>query len=184
MSLPRYVTWQRTDVRGLGTGRLDHGDGWELDAHEIVTGRSPYSIYYGVELTEDWRTEYVALGITRRATSYGTNIEVDVDAGSWWVNGRRRRALDGCIDLDIAATPATNTISIRRLRLEVGQDAMIKVAWVDVPSLRVVPTEQGYRRIGLETYEFWLVGGRTYRLTVDSDGLVLDYEDFAERIGG
>jgi len=180
---PRFVTWQRTDVRGLGTARLVRDDGWALDAHEIVTGRAPYAIYYGIDLTEDWRTDYVSLGITRRATSYGTSIEVDPDRAAWWISGRRRRALDGCVDVDIAATPATNTISIRRLGLKVGQEAVIKVAWVDVPSLRVVPAEQGYRRIGRETYEFWPVGGRTYRLTVDADGLVVDYEHFAERIG-
>ena len=184
MSPPRFVTWQRTDVRGLGTARLEREDGWGLDAHEIVTGRSPYALYYGVMLSEDWRTEYVTLGITRRADSYGTTIEVDTDASKWWVSGRRRRALDGCIDVDIAAAPATNTISIRRLGLKVGQEAIIRVAWVDVPSLRVIPVEQGYRRIRRQTYEFWPVGGRTYRLTVDADGLVIDYEDLAERIGG
>jgi uncharacterized protein len=184
VSLPRFVTWQRTDVRGLGTARLDRGRGWELDAHEIVKARTPYAIYYGIELTDDWRTVYVSLGVTRRAASLGMSIEVDVDTAAWWVNGRRRRALDGCIDVDVAATPATNTIAIRRLGLRVGQEAIIKVAWVDVPSLRVTPEEQGYRRIGRETYEFWPVGGRTYRLTVDADALVVDYEDFAERIGG
>lgn len=189
MPLPRFVMWQRTDVRGLGTGRLEHLDGWGLDAHEIVAGRSPYAIYYGVSLTEDWRTTYVTLGITRRAISVGTTMEVDVARSEWWVSGRRRRALDGCIDVDVAATPATNTISIRRLALEVGEDAIITVAWVDVPTLRVTPVQQGYRRIGpiegsdgLEAYEFWPVGGRTHRLTVDADALVVDYEDFAERL--
>jgi uncharacterized protein len=182
--LPRFVTWQRTDVRGLGSARLDRGEGWELDAHEIVAGRSPYSIYYGISLTDDWRTEHVSLGITRRAVSFGTQFEVDHESGAWWIGGRRRRALDGCVDIDIAATPATNTISIRRLALRVGQEATVRVVWVDVPSLRAVPAEQGYRRIGRDTYEFWPVGGRTYRLTVDADDLVVDYEDFAEPIGG
>ncbi len=184
MSLPRFVTWRRTDVHGLGTGRLDHGDGWELDAHEIVTGRSSYAISYGIELTDDWRTEYASLGLTRRAVSFGTSIDVNPVSAEWWVSGRRRRALDGCVDIDVAATPATNTISIRRLGLKVGQEAIIRVVWVDVPSLRVVPVAQGYRRIGHDTYEFRPVGGRTYRLTVDADGLVIDYEDFAERLGG
>lgn len=108
----------------------------------------------------------------------------------WWVHGRRRRSLDGCVDVDVAATPLTNTLPIRRLGLRVGEEALIRAAWVDVPSLRVSPEEQGYRRVGaiegspgLEAWDFWPVGGRTYRLTVDPDGLVVDYQDLAERVG-
>ncbi len=175
----------------MATARLDESDGNRLSAHEIVVGRSTYGIFYGVDLSAAWVTQHVSLDVTSRAIDHGTGIDADPATRRWWVSGRRRRALDGCIDVDIAAAPATNTIPIRRLGLEIGQEAVIRVAWVDVPSLRVVPAEQGYRRVGpidgaagLEAYEFWLVGGRTYRLTVDSDGLVADYQDLAERIAG
>lgn len=183
------VSWRRTDVEGLAMARLDESDGWGLDAHEVVVGRSPHAVYYGIELSDEWLTRYVSLGVTSRTINHGTSLEVDPDTGAWWVSGRRRRALDGCVDVDIAAAPATNTIPIRRLGLAIGEEAVIRVAWVDVPSLKVVPAEQGYRRIGpvsgsvgLEAYEFWPLGGRTYRLSVDPDGLVVDYEDFATRI--
>jgi uncharacterized protein len=182
---------------GLDVGRLERMDdiggeettpGFGLDGHEVVVAPRAYGVYFGVSLDEAWRTRHVMLGVTSRRLSVGTTLEVDED-GTWWVHGRRRRSLDGCLDVDVAATPLTNTLPIRRLGLRVGEEALIRVAWVDVPSLRVTPEEQGYRRVGrvdgssdLEAWDFWPVGGRSYRLTVDPDGLVVDYQDLAERI--
>jgi uncharacterized protein len=161
--------------------------GFGLDGHEVVVAPRAYGVYFGVSVDETWRTRHVTLGVTSRPVSIGTTLEVR--DGSWWVHGRRRRTLDGCLDVDVAAAPLTNTLPIRRLGLRVGEEALIRVAWVDVPSLRVTPEEQGYRRVGrvdgssdLEAWDFWPVGGPTYRLTVDDDGLVVDYENLAERI--
>ena len=136
-----------------------------------------------LSIDERWRCDFAHVSLISRRPWESLTLE-RVGHDNWVVNGRRRTSLRGCVELDIAATPLTNTLAIRHLGLEVGHEATIKVAWVDMPSLRVVPVEQGYRRIGRDTFEFWPAGGRTYRLTVDSDALVVHYEDFAERIAG
>jgi hypothetical protein len=44
----------------------------------------------------------------------------------------------------IAVTPATNTLAIRRLSLEVGSSESIIAAWVKFPDLTVQPLSQRY----------------------------------------
>ena len=106
--------------------------------------------------------------------------------GQWWVDGKRRPDLDGCLDIDVAATPLTNTPTIRRLGLDVGQSADLIVAWVEVPSLAVSAEPQGYDRLpgGPDTHRFRFRSAATegLALTTDPDGLVRDYEGFAERV--
>ena len=61
-------------------------------------------------------------------------------------------------DVDIAATPFTNTFVIRRLGLSVGKTVEIPAAWVGVPDLEVEAVEQTYVRLqpraGVDRYEF------------------------------
>jgi uncharacterized protein len=195
----RYIAWRRLDVETgyggatveWGRGTPDGDDQGMIEAVEFVRhGRRSWGLAAYLGLDDRWRCDFAHLNVMTRRPYQSVTIE---RAGNeaWVVNGRRRRALDGCAELDIAATPLTNTLAIRRLNLDVGREQTVRVAWVDVPSLRIESVEQGYRRIGrvkgsdgLEAYEFWPVGGRTYRLSVDADGLVVDYEDFAERIAG
>lgn len=87
-------------------------------------------------------------------------------------NGAPRELLRGCIDVDLTATPFTNTLPIRRLKLERGERRVIRVAYVRVPELSVSAVEQAYTCIepnrryhyeGLDT-------SFTADITVDADG--------------
>lgn len=188
---PAYVAWRRLDVPAHCVANLDalpsHGV-W-IEADELVAApRKPYAVRLNLDLDPAWRTRSAWVHVIGPRPWTSLIIE-RVDDARWAVNGRMRSGLDGCAEIDVAASPLTNTMAIRYLGLAPGEERIIRVAWVDVPSLRVTAEEQGYRRIGpvegssgLEAYEFWPVGGRTYRLTVDADALVVDYEDLAERM--
>jgi hypothetical protein len=196
-ALYRYIAWKRLDVPlGYGAATVDWGRGepegadlGSMDAVEFIQERRrSWGVRIWLSVDEAWRCDFALVNVLSRRPWESLTVERDGDM-NWVVNGRRRRSLHGCVELDIAATPLTNTLAIRQLGLKVGEEAMINVAWVDVPSLRVTPVQQGYRRIGpiqgsdgFEAYEFWPVGGRTYRLTVDADALVVEYEDFAQRL--
>ena len=91
------------------------------------------------------------------------------------------------MDVDIAATPLTNTFPIRRLaHLTVGERAASGVAWVDVPALGVTRVDQTYERLGDQDgrarwrYSDPVHGG--LEPTVDTEGLVVDYERFARPV--
>jgi hypothetical protein len=73
-------------------------------------------------------------------------------SGVWSLNGRVVPGLDGCVDLDFGFTPATNLFQLRRVALEVGQDAHVPVAWLDVPDGTLTPHHQRYERRTAEVY--------------------------------
>lgn len=85
--------------------------------------------------------------------------------------------------MDITATPFTNTLPIRRLRLRSGQAETILVAWVEVPALTVVAKPQRYTCLEPGRYRFEaLDSGFTRDIEVDEDGLVRTYPDLFRRV--
>lgn len=74
---------------------------------------------------------------------------------------------------------------IRRLGLldEVVDDTTLVAAWVDVPTLRVVPSTQRYSSAthGRVTYRS-IDGSFESELVVDDDGVVVDYPSLARRV--
>jgi hypothetical protein len=108
--------------------------------------------------------------------------------GTWtdWA-GMPIPALDGCIDIDISATPFTNTLPIRRLEWSVGQSKVLRMAYVEVPTLTLSVEEQRYTCLeqsadgALFRFES-LDGGFTADLPVDAEGLVKDYPGLFRRL--
>jgi hypothetical protein len=97
--------------------------------------------------------------------------------GVWSVNGSVDRTLKGCTDVDLACSPSTNTLPIRRLRLHVGGSQTIQAAWVRFPDLSVVKGAQTYTRLDEFTYRYES-GTFSAELVVDDDGLVASYADW------
>lgn len=99
------------------------------------------------------------------------------DGGGRWgeMNGAHRVELDGCYDIELAITPFTNTLPIRRLPLHVGHTADVSVAVIDVETLDVHAEHRRYTRAGSH---HWVVtdldGGAVSEFDVDEHGLVLD----------
>jgi hypothetical protein len=79
------------------------------------------------------------------------------------------------VDVDLSFTPATNTLPIRRLGLAVGEEAEIAVAWLVWPELRFERARQRYTRLAEDRYRYTQDDFEA-ELTVDKEGLVLEYE--------
>lgn len=110
--------------------------------------------------------------------------------GDWEVGGdiEAQDDLSGCDDIDIGFTPFTNSLPIRRLGLEQGEKAEVRVAHV-VPWDGLVKTaRQVYARRtdtgGLGgTYEYInLDSGFSAQIEVDADGFVLRYPGLFKRV--
>jgi hypothetical protein len=96
-------------------------------------------------------------------------------SGLWTVNGEPASRLDGCRDIDLGWTPATNTIPIRRLGLQVGEKATIAASWVRFPELDVVRSDQQYERLAPDRWRY-RSGKYDFELVTDAaSGLVLAY---------
>jgi hypothetical protein len=99
------------------------------------------------------------------------------------MNGAHRTELDGCYDIDLACTPFTNTLPIRRLPLLEGDAAEVPVVLVDPETLEVRPVMQRYTRLTSHTWRHEnLDSGVATELEVDEHGLVKDYPDEFRRL--
>jgi hypothetical protein len=62
--------------------------------------------------------------------------------------------LTAAVDLDLAFTPATNLLPIRRLRLAPGSAERVVSAWLRYPGLDLVPLAQTYARVSEEEVRY------------------------------
>ena len=140
---------------------------------------APLSASYVVETDAQWRTRRVRVDVQN-----GGALEILCDGAGHW-----RRAddsalpeLDGCLDPDISMTPFTNTVAIRRLGLDVGKAAEIKVAYILVPELSLRAAPQRYTRLADRLWRFdGLDIDFTADITVDDEGFVMEYPGLFRR---
>ena len=94
------------------------------------------------------------------------------------MNGTPMPQLDGFADVDLSVTPSTNTAPVRRLNLEVGEDAEVIAAWIKFPTLEIVPLRQSYCRVGVDSYEYKAPDlDYAAPLKCDDQGIVQTYGD-------
>jgi hypothetical protein len=99
------------------------------------------------------------------------------------MNGAHRPDLDGCTDIDLHITPFTNTVPIRRLRLDSGDSAEITTALIDVETLGVVKVQQRYEHLETGSWrKTQLHSNTSIDFRVDGYGLVNDEPDLFRRV--
>lgn len=157
-------------------------EGWEV----VGDSGEAWVVHFKLRTDLAWRTRSCVVESTDATGSRRARLTAD-GAGSWLLDGQHRPDLDGCLDVDLAAAPFTNTLPMRRLGLAEGQHAEIRAVWIDVPSLVPYPREQRYTRLetggALDRYEYRsLPSGRRHLLSVDKEGIVVDYEGLATRV--
>jgi hypothetical protein len=180
----RTIRWSAWDGCDAGIEHVDvrPADGG-LDISGVVIGRedgTEFGLHYRLKLDSSWRTRSVHL----RTTS-GQDLHLESNGqGSWLENGKLQPALQGCIDVDIQATPLTNTLPIRRLDWKAGEAVEIRLCYIAVPDLAVSPRDQRYTALtpgSLYRFES-LSSDFTADLPVDEDGFVLDYPGLFRRL--
>jgi hypothetical protein len=135
-----------------------------------------------VSLTLDWVFESVMLQRTDGVMSVLGRSK----PGEWHdMNAETLPALEGCIDIDFEMTPFTNTLPIRRVPLAIGETRRFRMAYIPADTLEPFADEQIYTRLDERRYRFEEADGSfTADITVDDDGLVVDYPGLFERVAG
>jgi hypothetical protein len=161
--------------------------GWIADGLILAAPvRPPFRLHYRLDLDESWTFRRLQMHQPflefDAARLPDCELTRDVD-GNWHAEGFRDTPdLRGCIDIDITATPFTNTLPIRRLGLAVGESSEIDVAYVYIPEMRLSRSRQRYTRLeprdDFNHYRFEaLESGFEAEIAVDEEGLVVDYPD-------
>jgi hypothetical protein len=179
--LTRTVRW-----RGLQGPGIEHCTIAEtatgITATSVIIGEregSAYGAFYEARLDSRWLFQFLAV---ERTDGAGLRLASDGD-GHWTRDGAPLPALDGCIDIDLSASPFTNSLPIRRTAFTAGQPVAFRMAWIPFETLQPQPDEQIYTWLGGSTYRYQAADGSfDAELTVDGDGLVLSYPPLFERV--
>jgi hypothetical protein len=155
-----------------------------------VKEQTPFRVRYEIHCDLHWRLRAIQLSLLSGSSR---SIHFITDGAGFWTteSGEAIPALKGCLDVDISATPFTNTLPIRRLALQPGSSAILSMVYLAVPQMQVEVTEQRYTCLEITSsggrYRFESldngVSSFNAELPVDRDGLVLDYPELFRRVG-
>jgi uncharacterized protein len=151
--------------------------GDRLQARGVQLGAEPHPYRADYELTTgaQWVTERLLVRCGERSLDLRRAGD-----GTWSANGEPQAHVANALDCDLAFSPLTNFMPAQRLA---GGPADFVMAWVSLPDLAVLRSEQRYEPIdGRHVRFIGLADGFTAELELDEDGLVVRYPRLAERV--
>lgn len=182
MSWERSIVWRRLDAIGAGH---EFARVWAKNSKRFLAGTAIFvneeafcKLDYQIECNANWRT--IRTTVSGFVGDKKVNVEISVDAEKYWtMNGELVHEVEGCEDIDLNFSPATNTLPIRRLNLEIGEKKKVSAAWLRFPSFKLGPLEQYYERIGENEYVYESLND-SFRAEIETDrfGLITRYGDF------
>lgn len=198
-------TWQGID----DPGRLDSAtinlEPGRLSTHGTSRTDS-YAMSWALTTADGWVTR--RLTVTVHGHGWSRHLELERnDDGVWSSTSHSAGECDlpapgiedpslltGALDCDLGLCPVTNTMPILRLNLHSEElapadETSMVMAWVEVPSLRVLRSSQMYSQLraadgdrnGVVLYSSDN-HGFTAELQIDREGIVVEYPGLATRI--
>ena len=168
--------------RPVGVAGLEHLDlrpeGGAIVADSVVIGTRggvPYGLRYRLVCRDDWVTRSLDIAATD-----GRSLRLRSDGDGAWTDGEDLPLahLDGCVDVDLAGSPFTNTLPIRRAGLRAGGDPVeFRMAYVPFDTFEPAVDGQCYRCLEAGRLYRYEAADRSFTadIAVDGDGLVTDY---------
>lgn len=158
-----------------------------------------YSAAWAVDARQGWVTRSVAVAVTGPRWRRTLYLVRDPETRRWSAQTHTEgvqpahlpepgiadpAALTDALDCDLGLCPLTNTMPIRRLRLQSERVPArpMTMAWIHMPALHVTASPQEYAGDGTDRVTY-TSGTRntTYTLSLDPDGLVMRYPGLADR---
>ncbi|HEX7096447.1 MAG TPA: putative glycolipid-binding domain-containing protein [Acidimicrobiales bacterium] len=187
--LPPSAAWRHHTARDGFEAVFfsERPDGWFVQGHTsaVESGRV-WAVRFDLIVDSGWRTRTAHVWSQADGAFHELVVESDGD-GHWHVDGVRVTTFDGCFDVDLESTVATNTLPLHRLSLSVGEQADAPALFVHVPELETMRLDQQYRRVddevGLVRFDYRApTVDYAEILTFDASGLVVDYPRLATRV--
>ncbi|HEX2301239.1 MAG TPA: putative glycolipid-binding domain-containing protein [Pseudonocardiaceae bacterium] len=186
----RMLAWSGLDAPRLEAARAVLSERSMRASGSMVSApgadTAPFSSSYALSTDET--------GVLRRLTVRTVCLQGEQhvtltrsEEGIWLVDhgaGAARTDFDGALDVDLAFSPLFNALPVRRLALyRTPGEHELPMVFVSLPDLEVQLVRQTYRSVsvGDPAVVGFHSGSFDVEITVDSDGLVLDYPGLAKR---
>lgn len=205
--LPKALFWRRLDGAGAEEAQFDDRHGLHAKGTLLAATPVPYQCRYELFTDETWQSTRFEVTVT--GAGFARQLKMEHFGGRWRVNASEQGNLDATLtaagrapvplpgiedpdrlrevaDVDLATCVLTTTLPIRRLKLvtaQPGTSRSLLAAWVLLPSLAVMPTEQTYTACGKKLVRV-SSGTFTADLTVDGNGYLVRYPGLAQRVAG
>jgi hypothetical protein len=196
----RALAWVKHEPFGVEFAAVDLWPRYLRAEGVAIMGRPVvYRLDYALETGSDFVTS--RLYVSSRGESWRRALDLRRDkAGVWGVAAEQEgevdlpppggdsTALADALDCDLGLSPMTNLMPILRHDLLSGGGPIeLTAAWVSVPDLSVQPDRQRYTflRSGTKNHVIRYEatdGTFAADITVDPDGVVLDYPGIARRL--
>ncbi|EHN12206.1 hypothetical protein PAI11_08820 [Patulibacter medicamentivorans] len=202
--MPIAVTWKGLE-EGVGGWRAElatielDDDGVRAEGTQIGADPLPYRADYVLDAGRGFTTAQLEVYVT--GAGWSRDLVLTRDAGGTWVAQTRTfgdvdlpapaadtALLRGALDCDLAFSPLTNLMPVRRHQLDrrPGRED-IAVAWVSLPDLAVHRSQQRYEHLADGSVRFTSLDddeshGFTADLRLDRHGLVVEYPQLARRV--
>lgn len=171
--------WEALGASGAVSGAETLTISWDNEGWTVSGIVERERVQYVVRLSATWQVRQFLL--FRDLDEPDLWLATD-GHGRWGeMNGAHRVDLDGCTDLELAITPFSASMPIRRLPLHVGDTMELAVATIDVDTLAVLVAHRRYTRLATNRWSVThddVTPDRpepTIEFDVDDHGLVLDH---------
>jgi uncharacterized protein len=198
----RLLLWTGADSWRAEVATVDLTDrGVSAFGTQLGADPAPYRLDYRLDASEGFITRSLHVEVSGEGWSRSLGLLHDGEGG-WRCEGEQEgnpplpppggdvEAVRGALDCDLALSPLTNLMPVRRYTLHQRSGRVdLLMAWVSVPDLGLQPSRQRYEHIrrdgdgGIVRFvDLGLHPGFVSELVMDRDGLVLDYPDLARRV--
>ncbi len=196
----RAVVWAKTDPFGVEFADITLTEQQvKAEGVSIGGGPIPYRLDYILETAPNYVTS--RLRVASRGEGWRRALDLRRDASGVWTAtteeegqpdlqspGGDLAALAAALDCDLGLSPLTNLMPIRRHGLlSQGKPVELLMAWVSVPDLSVRADGQRYLPVrtasDIRVVRYEAIDGTfAAEITLDSDGIVIDYPGIARRL--
>jgi hypothetical protein len=193
------LAWSGADALRLEAARVVLGQRSMRAGGSMVSapqeGIEAYSAAYSLATDEAGVVQRLTVRTIRARGEQSVSLTRS-EEGIWLVDrvgqdaSTVRTNFSGALDVDLAFSPLFNALPVRRLGLhraaaqhDPSMQHDLPVVFVSLPGLEARCVRQIYRTVAVEetTVVSFATDGFTAELTVDTDGLVLDYPGLALR---
>ena len=147
MTIVASMLWRQLDAPGHDACSLERNEaGWGLrGAAAFRHDKGPAWILYAIQCDAEWQ----AVSAQLRGAVGKRRIDVAIARrdGSWTLNGAQVPKLEHLTDIDLAFTPATNLLHLRRVAIGLDESVRLPVAWFELDTGALTELPQIYRRL-------------------------------------